>query len=228
MTLPQAKALERLNQLIDKAQILCQPAGLDDQPLQPYPIKRSLFVEWKSGVENFLQNQLGKNHLYYHNFIQEVAGETREGVENGVGVLKALKEDLEKGYLSQLEELIHAELFADFLQMAEVYFEAGYKDQAAIVAGGVLEEHLRKLALKHNISLNVTNLITGALSPKKAENLNSDLAQAKVYTKLEQKSVSNWLELASKAGQAKYNQYSREQVELMLRGITDFTSRYLA
>jgi hypothetical protein len=63
-----------------------------------------------------------------------------------VGVLQSLSADLKAGYLQSLEELIHGEVFSDFLDMAQHLLESGYKDPAAVVAGSALEAHLRQIA----------------------------------------------------------------------------------
>jgi hypothetical protein len=63
------------------------------------------------------------------------------------GVLRALRADYEAGRLQSFQELVHADLFSDFLEMAEYFLQEGYKDPAAVIAGGVLEQHLRKLRL---------------------------------------------------------------------------------
>jgi hypothetical protein len=65
----------------------------------------------------------------------------------------------------------------------------------------------------------------GKSIPKKADSLNSDLAKAEVYTKLDQKSVTTWLDLRNKAAHGKYDKYTKAQVELMVQGVTDFLVR---
>ena len=67
------------------------------------------------------------------------------------GIAAALREDLSLGRLASLSGLISADLFADFLEMAEHLLGEGYKDPAAVLAGGVLEEHIRKLSEKHGL-----------------------------------------------------------------------------
>lgn len=136
-----------------------------------------------------------------------------------VGNLQALRIAYESGYLSTIAELIHAELFADFLEMAEYLLSEGYKDPAAVLAGSVLEEHLRQLAAKNGIPVYVGN------KTKKADRVNSELAAAGVYSKLDQKSVTAWLDLRNKAAHGKYNEYSKEQVQLLLQSIRDFMVR---
>jgi hypothetical protein len=137
------------------------------------------------------------------------------------GVLDALRVSYENGYLATVSELIHAEMFSDFLEMAEYLLSEGYKDPAAVIAGSVLEEH-RRLALRSGIDVNVGG------KPKKADQLNADLAGQAVYSKLDQKSVTSWLDLRNRAAHGKYSEYSRDQVALYMQGIRDFIARLSA
>ena len=136
------------------------------------------------------------------------------------GMLQALRDDYERGYLQHVVELVHADIFADFLEMADYLLKQGYKDPAAVVTGSVLEAHLRKLCDKHGIPV-----VKPDGAPKKADALNSDLAAGMVYTKLDQKSVTGWLDLRNNAAHGKYSEYTNEQVALMLQGVRDFVSR---
>jgi len=138
------------------------------------------------------------------------------------GILKALRSDYEEGHLQAIHELIHADIFADFLEMADYLLEENYKDPAAVLAGGVLEEHLRKLCHKYDIRTTKGN------RPKKASSLNEELKGAHVYSTLDQKNVTAWLDLRNKAAHGKYEEYKKEQVKLMVQGIRDFISRYSA
>ena len=136
-----------------------------------------------------------------------------------VGNLRGLRAAYQAGYLATVAELVHAELFADFLEMADYLLSEGYKDPAAVLGGSVLEEHLRQLAVKHSVPV-----VVGG-KPKKADLLNSELAAAGVYTKLDQKSVTAWLDLRNKAAHGKYAEYMKQQVELLLQSIRDFMVR---
>ena len=101
------------------------------------------------------------------------------------------------------------------------------KDPAAVLVGGVLEGHLQKLCVKSGIATQVTDE-NGKPRPKKAERTNSDLAGREVYSKLDQKSVTAWLDLRNKAAHGHYDEYTRKQVELMSQGVTDFLARHRA
>jgi len=136
-----------------------------------------------------------------------------------VGILQALRADYEAGYLSSVQELIHADIFGDFLEMARYLLFEGYKDAAAVITGGVLEEHLRKLCIKATLPTTVQG------RPKKADTLNSELATAGVISKLDQKNVTAWLDLRNKSAHGKYSEYTKDQVELFVQSVQDFITR---
>jgi hypothetical protein len=150
------------------------------------------------------------------------------GVGNGyavgllLGILRAMRADYAAGYFTNIAELIHADLFADFLEMSDHLLSQGYKDPAAVMTGSVLEEHLRKLCDKCGIPT-----ITGETS-KKADLLNAELAAASAYSKLDQKSVTAWLDLRNKAAHGKYSEYTKEQVQMLQDGVRHFMTRYPA
>ena len=107
--------------------------------------------------------------------------------------------------------------------MADHLHYQKYKDAAAVVAGSVLEEHLRQLCAA--ASLPVEDSSQGRSLPRKADSLNADLAKAGKYSKLDQKTVTAWLDLRNKAAHGKYSEYTIEQVALMLAGVREFISR---
>jgi hypothetical protein len=155
---------------------------------------------------------------------QYIGGRTAfMAIEPLTGILRALRSDYASGHLQSIVELIHADIFADFFDMAEYLLEQGYKDPAAVIVGSVLEEHLRKLCNK----VGIATLQAGG-TPKKADSLNSELAGASVYSKLDQKSVTAWLDLRNKAAHGKYVEYTKEQVSLMLQSVRDFSARHPA
>ncbi len=139
------------------------------------------------------------------------------------GVLSGLYLDLKAGYLKSFSELIHADIFSDYIEMAEYLLEEGYKDPAAVITGSTLEEHLRKLCIKNGINIEIMS--SRKLRLKKADTINSELAKQGVYNKLEQKSVTAWLDLRNKAAHGKYSEYKENQVKQLIKGVRDFIVR---
>ena len=139
-----------------------------------------------------------------------------------VGALRALRRDYDAGYLSSVQSLVRAEVFADLLEMAEHLLEQGYKDPCAVLVGGVLEDHLRNLCQGRGIPLQISG------KPKKADSMNNDLASAVVYSKLDQKNVTAWLDLRNKAAHGKRDEYNADQVRNLLVGVREFAARIAA
>lgn len=136
-----------------------------------------------------------------------------------LGVILALRDDIAGGYMQNLAELVHADIFADFLEMAQHLCDNNYKDPSAVIAGSTLESHLKKLAIKNSVPIDIAG------KSIKADKLNADLAKANVYTILDQKNVTAWLDLRNKAAHGNYTEYNIDQVKLLIASIRDFISR---
>jgi hypothetical protein len=137
-----------------------------------------------------------------------------------VGLLTALRNEYANGYLQSVIELVYADVFSDFLEMARYLLEQDYKDPAAVVIGSVLESHLHNLCHKHGLAITYSNG-----QPRNADTLNADLKGAGAYDKGEQKTVTTWLDLRNKAAHGKYNEYTKEQVALLLENVRTFLQK---
>jgi uncharacterized protein (DUF2164 family) len=212
----------RINDLISQAdQVLNTAQASGDGKIRW--VNGEKFYAFRTAALSFLKNTFGESDPYYQEFNQQAHSFTfmEESTENSRGILSAVKQEIDGGWLFTVKGLISAEIFADFLEMAQYLLNEGYKDAAAIMSGSVLEEHLRQLCIKNSIP--VENIKDG--KPKKANQLNDELAANSVYNKLDQKSVTAWLDLRNKAAHGKYNEYAKDQVVLMHQGVTDFMSR---
>lgn len=181
------------------------------------------FSGFRAAVLSFLQNLFGKDHSYYTVFDKRCSENKTDMLRSGREILMAVRAELEGGWFATTKGLVSAEIFADFIEMATFLVAEKYKDAGAVIVGSVLEEHLRQLCLKNGIEVSFEK--NGVVVQKKADRLNGDLAGAQVYNKLEQKSVTAWLDLRNKAAHGKYDEYGQQQVELMLQGVTDFMAR---
>jgi hypothetical protein len=215
-----AKLLERVDALIALAE-----RSIGSQRKIDYAtyVDATIFKELRSSSLSFIALTFGPAHPYCSEFDTEIKsldpGDSREAL----GILTAIRKEIAEGWLVTLRGLVAAEFFADFLEMADHLFAQGYKDPAAVLAGSVLEGHLRQLSGANEIA--VTEQKDGRDVPRKADSLNADLSRAEVYNKLDQKSVTSWLDLRNKAAHGKYEEYQAEQVRLMIGGVRDFITR---
>lgn len=156
-------------------------------------------------------------------YSQGSTGESR--VTELAGILSAIKADYVAGRLRTATERLRSEMFTDFLEMAVYLLEdEGLKDPAAVLAGGVLEQHLRSLCAKHGIPTTFTNA-KGDTVAKKSDVLNADLVKANAYDGTTGKQVVAWLGIRNDAAHTHYGKYDAARIQLMIDGIKYFISR---
>jgi HEPN domain-containing protein len=178
---------------------------------------------FRVAVLSFIDRVYGRTHSHFSEFQGCTDNNYFSNAENGVAVIRAIREEIAGGWLFTVKGLVTAEVFADFLEMAEHLLETGYKDPAAVMAGSVLEEHLRQLCIKNSIDVYETK--HGKQLAIKADRLNADLAGSTIYSKLEQKQITAWLDLRNNAAHGKYDQYDASQVSALVSGVTNFMVR---
>jgi hypothetical protein len=138
-------------------------------------------------------------------------------------IVHALRDDYALGGLTAIEEIVHADLFDDFLDMANELLSKGFIGPAAVLSGTVLEEQLRKLARKHDVS---TADEKGRA--KSVEALGIDLRKSDVMTEVQRKSVTAWYAQRTEGAHGHSENLSDSEVERMIDGVRDFVARYPA
>lgn len=137
-------------------------------------------------------------------------------------VALGLRDDLVAGWVESVVELVHADTYSDYLEMADGLLAKGYKDAAAVITGTSLEVHVRALCVKSGVATAVAG------KPKKADTMNADLKKAGVYDGLQQKQVTAWMDLRNKAAHGNYGDYDEHQVRLFIDGVQAFLMKYPA
>ncbi|MEV8548140.1 hypothetical protein [Streptomyces sp. NPDC051572] len=138
-------------------------------------------------------------------------------------IASGLRQDMNEGWVRSTVELVHADMYSDYLEMADGLLAKGYKDPAAIVTGTSLEVHVRALCVKHSVDVAQPNG-----TPKKADTMNADLKKADAYDGLQQKQVTAWMDLRNQAAHGNYEKYDEHQVRLFIDGVRAFMIKYPA
>lgn len=130
-------------------------------------------------------------------------------------------------YRHEIEKSIRREVLSNFLDMAARFLDqVDYRPGATfagILAGATLEEYVRKLAEANGI---VTTNSGG--EPVKAEPLNAELRVKGVYDLSEELQVRAWIELRNKAARASRDEFTADEIRLMIQGLRDFMVRHPA
>lgn len=170
--------------------------------------------QWFTSVQNLLVRVFGEESEHYKNFTaQNKKGLTYSPVFRAQGILKAAKDDYEHEQLFDLKKIIEAEVFDDFLDQATALLEAGYFQPAAVIAGSVLEDGLRKLCVKGKIAL--------PLKPK-LDSMNAELAKSGLYNKLTQKKITAIADIRNNAAHGNWNQFEKQDVQEAISWIAQF------
>jgi hypothetical protein len=178
------------------------------------------FDGWSAAVEQFLIELLGPESVYYLRFRDAAfkVGVVKEGQRAScLQVLLSLRDDLVKGRLISFRKLVTAEVFSDFLDMAEHLLANGYKDPSASLIGAVLEIGLRDIASGNELKVGARDDLTA---------LNNRLAEAAVYSRLVQKSINVWIAIRNYADHGQFEQYAAEDVKSMHTGVREFLGRF--
>jgi hypothetical protein len=170
-------------------------------------------------------DRLSPKGSYHKNNLEQISA--RQGHPTNiiallVGALLALRREYELGHLQSFQELVHADTFAGLIEMADYLQQQGFKDAAAVIAGSVLEQHLRELGIKNQVGIEANGIY------KKSEVLNAELCSVGIYNKLDQKNVTSWLGLRNSAAHGNYTNYTQQQARLMIDAIQDFMTRHPA
>ena len=205
-----ADIIQRADELIKQGTELLQTQQYSEASHAKY-VNEGSFRSVRAAMLSFLVSTFGKEHPYYEDIIERSTVGYSSDLENAIGVMRAARNEIAGGWLTQTKTIAAAEIFGDFIEMAEYLLSEGYKDASAVIIGSVLEEQLRQLCTASGIDIELSSS-SGKMIPKKADVMNADLAKKAIYGKLEQKCVTAWLDLRNAAAHGKYTLYNEEQV----------------
>lgn len=209
---------QQFGELITEGQRILDAAGWNGNQYQRYPAENDYF-RFRTEALNLVRRSCGENSDHYRE-LRRLA-DTKETSTNSFyfihcfGVIEAAKRDFEAGVLFDMRALISAELLGDFIEQSEKLLLAGYYIPAASLAGAVLEDTLRKLCEKHQISFPDST---------KIDHLNIDLARAAVYDKLVQKRITALADIRNNADHGHFDKFTKADVEDMVKWIRNFSA----
>ena len=174
-------------------------------------VDSQLAYQWATSTQNILVRVFGHDSEHYRNFTAQVSNHLSfSPAYRALGILKAAQDDYEQGQLFDVRRLVEADVFEGFLEQSEHLLEAGYHQAAAVMAGGVLEDGLRRLFDARGIPL--------PRQPK-LDAMNADLAKAGAFSKLVQKRITTFADLRNKAAHGQWDQFASEDVREMVAGV---------
>ena len=233
---PDRKIRLRLDKLIEEVGTLL--AKLDEYDREHY-LK---YQEWVVKTSGLLQMMFGdsKQGEKYQQLIErntnlgQISGSPHHymlatDLIKKVATLKGIRDNYVNGFYVSLEELIIANVSADYMEQAEALLGEGIQGQydhvpAAVLCGAVLENRLRSYCENldspiETVKPNGELLTLGALIGK--------LDQVNAFDKQTRKLLRAWADIRNAAAHGRDDDFTREQVELMLLGVNGFLANHL-
>lgn len=177
-------------------------------------------LTWKVKTKNLLVSTCGKDSQHYEAFIEAekiISYQTNlDAFKRMKSVFIAAMDDYKNGYLTSIKNLIQADVFDSELEQAQELLSNGYKLASAVIAGVVLETTLRDLCYQNNLDIG------------KLDKMNADLTKLGIYNKLQQKRITALADIRNSAAHGKPEDFSDDDVLMMIRDIEQFLAIYLA
>lgn len=216
------KIIDKFGKLLEEGKKILQQAGWDGNNYTQHPSDID-YLRWKTEAINLVKRACGETSEHYLQLkrISEDNGTKLNSFyfTHCYGTLEAAFRDFNDDFLFDIKLLIRAELIDDFLSQAEYLLQEGYHIPAASLAGGVLEDSLRKLCDKHEIS---------CPEKTKIDKLNTSLAKANIYDKLTQKEITAKADIRNNADHGHYEKIKQINVEEMIRWVRRFVLDHLS
>ncbi len=204
----------QLQRVVDLGTLVLRPREQKKEDIQK---ANELIAQWEATARSVLRRVFGDGDDYYASFSREIEGNHPHAYARAHGVVLAAQADYRASGIFRVRQLVEAEIFDDFLEQAEHLLASGYFQAAAVVAGCVLEDALRKLCIKNSVALD---------SRPKLDKMNADLAKKAVYDKLVQKQVTLDSDLRNKAAHGEWQKFDVADVERMLTSVRGFLSKH--
>ena len=144
------------------------------------------------------------------------------------GCVRGLKADYEAGMFDSLSHIVETHIATDYMKQAEKLLgegKLGKNDHvpAAVLAGCVLEDRLRKLCQRQTPIID-TKKPDG--NYKTLDPMIIDLLKANVFNKAKADMLKSWAKIRNYAAHGEFTQFNRADVEAMIIGIKAFLADY--
>jgi uncharacterized protein YutE (UPF0331/DUF86 family) len=179
------------------------------------------YQSWLSSSCNII-NLLAPKSSYYHTEIKEILTNKKTGnsisyrmVARILGLLKSVKDEFSQGLLRDVEYIIAAGTFDDFLDHASSYHKSDKKIESSILASTVFEDVIKKLSEKND------------LKGRSTEERIKELVKKDIITSVKAKRLRVYAGIRNNALHAKWEEFDIKDVGEMIGGLRELIETYL-
>jgi hypothetical protein len=193
------------------------------RPPQIPTVDQNLLTRWQTSALSLIERVFGKESATCQRFRSAIEKKSSYNTDDvlafneQLAIFQSAKSDVQGGYLFEIRNLVHAEVFTNELDQARHLLDAGYKPAAAVIAGTVLETTLRELCNQH------PNLAAA----ESLNRMNDGLTREGVYNQARHRQIQAWADIRNAAAHGRPNDFEAIDAARMIEGIRDFIAAQL-
>ena len=230
------KISNRFDELIDEVEKLLR------RPNEYDPKQDSIYREWVVKSVGLVQMLFGesKQTERYQKILErdpslgQTAGSptwyfTADTVRKKSAILRGIRDNYVNGFYDGLEQLIVANVSADYMEQAEALLGEGIAGQynhvpAAVLCGATLEHRLRNYCESQEPPIPTIKDNGAAMT---LGGLIEELDKVKAFNTQTRKLLKGWADIRNHAAHGRFDDFSVAEVELMLLGVQQFFVMHL-
>jgi hypothetical protein len=191
--------------------------GNRDEPLE---VDREMCARWILNCQTLIRSAFGEDSPLYKAIMGLKDFGSANTAQNAAGIIGSAKDAWDRGLAFDVQSLVRADIEAGLIDQATTLHAAGYDLPAAVVAGAVLEQHLRSVAPSWGVATHNADGKAFTIEP-----LNVELKKAGAYDAILQKKVTYLAGLRNDAAHGNPFANRSEDVRGMIRDVLDICDR---
>ena len=215
----QSHVLERIDELISRGNATVQAQSREDYWIRDIVAGQS----WMASAANAIQQVSPAASFFRVELDRLMSNDQLKGgipvsvAEKVLGLLQSVQLEAQAGLLTKLEDQVVATAFDDFLDHAAQYHKSGKVKEAAVLASAVMEDTVKRIAIKSGIDPNGLSL----------EPLIDELAKREVITQVKAKRLKSYSAIRNHALHAEWEKLDLKDVGAQISGLRELLDEHL-
>jgi uncharacterized protein YutE (UPF0331/DUF86 family) len=213
----QEQLLARIQELVAQGQTVSRDDGdywvNDVSGAQAWMASAANVIQQIAPVGSFYREEIGR--LTTHPELK--AGIPSTVLQKILGVLRSVQDEARGGLLAKIEYQIFATAFDDFLDHATEFHKSGKAREAAVLVSAVLEDTLKRVAVKNGLAP-----AGASLDP-----LIDELMKLGVFTPVKAKRMKSFAGVRNSALHAEWEKLDLKDIGNAIDGVRELLDDYL-
>ncbi len=178
---------------------------------------------WMASAANAIQQVAPVGSFFREELQRLMANDQLKGgipgtvVEKLLGVLHSVHLEARAGLLMRLEDQVVATAFDDFLDHAAEYHKSGKLKEAAVLSSAVLEDTIKRIAIKNQVDPTSISL----------DPLIDELAKRSVFSPVKTKRIKSFVGVRNHALHAEWDKLDLRDVGAQIAGVRELLDEHL-